>query len=1122
MSRKAAKSTPILVDDNPLWYQEAVIYEVHVRAFHDGNGDGIGDFQGLSEKLDYLQDLGVTALWLLPFYVSPLKDDGYDIADYTQIHPDYGTLHDFRLFLRAAHERGLRVITELVINHTSDQHPWFLRARDAKPGSSARNFYVWSDTQERYPEARIIFKDFEPSNWSWDPVAKAYYWHRFYSHQPDLNFDNPEVHEAIFDALDFWLDMGVDGLRLDAVPYLYEREGTNCENLAETHAFLKKLRQHVDSKYKNRMLLAEANQWPEDAVAYFGDGDECHMAFHFPVMPRLFMSLYMEDRFPVIDILDQTPAIPESSQWALFLRNHDELTLEMVTDEDRDYMYKVYASDPRARINLGIRRRLAPLLVNNRRRVELLNSLLFSLPGTPVIYYGDEIGMGDNIYLGDRNGVRTPMQWSADRNAGFSRANPQRLYLPVIIDPEHHYETVNVDAQQQNPASLLWWMKRLVLLRKNYQAFGRGSIEFLLPDNRKVLVFVRRLGDEIILVVANLSRFVNYVELDLSAYKGMVPVELFGHTRFPSIGELTYFLTLGPHAFYWFKLEQTRASEARAGIEGFEPPTLEVEGSWEAVLGGRPRTMLERSLPAYLLTCRWFGGKAQQIRSVKNVDVIPFPVDSATINLTTWAVDYIGGTPETYLLPLAYASGDRAFELRQSAPQALIAQLKIEGESGESEGILYDAMHEPGFLKSLLTALARGRRYKDTGAELLAQPSKVFRKLVGSTENPLEPLLIKRDQSNTSVAYGDRLMFKLFRRVTEGLNPDVEIGRFLTELEFAHVPPLAGHLELRKGRGEPATIGILQGLVANEGDAWRYTQDSLGYYFEEVLTRKVEVGAASLPNRSPVELAQQETPDLAKELIGTYLGSSCLLGQRTGEMHVALASDSKDPAFAPEPFTALYRRSLYQSMRSLADQSLGLLQKRLKRFPEEVQEHAAELLTLETEIFNRCRQLVERKIGGMRIRCHGDYHLGQVLYTGKDFVLIDFEGEPARSITERRLKRSPLRDVAGMLRSFNYAVLTKLRGGALRPEDAVQLKPWGRYWEFWISVSFLNGYFDVTRQSGLLPKTRDELNLLMNILLLDKAIYELNYELDNRPDWVAVPIEGILELIKTKMAVGPQ
>jgi len=447
---------------NVTWYKDAIIYEVHVRAFFDSVTDGIGDFGGLTQKLDYLEDLGVTAIWLLPFCPSPLRDDGYDIANYTDVHPSYGTLKDFQRFLREAHRRGLRVITELVLNHTSDQHGWFQRSRRALPGSRWRNYYVWSDTPEKYRDARIIFKDFESSNWSWDPVAKAYYWHRFYSHQPDLNWDNPEVREAMFDAMDFWLDLGIDGLRLDAVPYLFEREGTNCENLPETHQALRELRKHVDEKYQDRMLLAEANQWPEDAVAYFGQGDECHMAFHFPVMPRLFMSLRMEDRYPITDILKLTPPIPQSCQWALFLRNHDELTLEMVTDEERDYMNRTYARDREMRINLGIRRRLAPLLENDRRRIELMNALLFSLPGTPVIYYGDEIGMGDNVFLGDRNGVRTPMQWSPDRNAGFSRANPQRLYLPVNIDPEYHYETVNVEAQQNNPHSLLWWTKRLI------------------------------------------------------------------------------------------------------------------------------------------------------------------------------------------------------------------------------------------------------------------------------------------------------------------------------------------------------------------------------------------------------------------------------------------------------------------------------------------------------------------------------------------------------------------------------------------------------------------------------------------------------------------------------------
>jgi maltose alpha-D-glucosyltransferase/alpha-amylase len=1123
VNRRAKSSESLLLEDNPQWYKDAVVYEVHVRAYGDGNGDGIGDFPGLTEKLDYLQDLGVTVLWLLPFYPSPLKDDGYDIADYTSIHPDYGTLQDFKLFLQEAHRRGIRVITELVINHTSDQHPWFQRARLAKPGSRARNFYVWSDNQDKYSEARIIFKDFEPSNWSWDPVAKAYFWHRFYSHQPDLNFDNPQVWKAVFAVLDFWLELGVDGMRLDAVPYLYEREGTNCENLPETHAFLKQLRQHVDRKFKNRMLLAEANQWPEDAVTYFGSGDECHMAFHFPVMPRLFMAVHMEDRFPIIDILEQTPPIPEASQWALFLRNHDELTLEMVTDEDRDYMYKVYAHDPRARINLGIRRRLAPLLGNNRRKMELLNSLLFSLPGTPVIYYGDEIGMGDNIYLGDRNGVRTPMQWSADRNAGFSRANPQRLYLPVIIDPEHHYETVNVEAEQQNPSSLLWWMKRLVLLRKNYQSFGRGSIEFLYPENHKVLVFARRFQDEIILVVANLSRFVNYVELDLAPYKGMVPVELFGHTRFPTIGDLPYFLTLGPHSFYWFKLEPAHIAGGRAAMVGFEPPSLEISDSWENVLYSQARAALERTLPPYLLTCRWFGAKAQPIQSVKSIDIVSFSGDSIEAFFTTWELQYAGRTPETYLLPLAFAVGDRAFELRQSHPQAVIAQLRVEAKNSQTEGVLYDALYDPGFCKALLASVARSRRFRSDGVEIHAQPSKMFRSLAGKPEAILEPSLSKAEQSNTSIIFGDRLILKFFRRVTEGLNPDLEVGRFLSEkTSFANVPPLAGFFEIRRAEGAPATLGILQGLVAHQGDAWGYTLDSLGRYFEETLSRQLPPDAATIPQKPLAELGGQELPPLVHDLMGSYLSSAFLLGRRTGELHKALASDSKDPAFAPEPFTALYRRSLYQSLRALGEQSLSLLEERLAGLPEDLRPDAARILSLEGAILERFRQILDHKMTGARIRCHGDFHLGQALFTGKDFVIIDFEGEPARSLSERRLKRSPLRDVAAMLRSFNYAAVAKLKNNTLRPEDAVQLQSWARFWNAWVSVNYLKGYFETTASSSFMPKSQEESSFMLGVYMLEKALYELSYELNNRPQWVDVPIAGILELLEPQEANRPK
>src|SRR5580765_2725049 len=624
---------------DPLWYKDAVIYELHVKTFCDSDGDGMGDFRGLMEKLDYLQELGITAIWLLPFYPSPLRDDGYDIADYFDVNPNFGTLDDFRAFLDAAHRRNLRVITELVINHTSDQNPWFQKSRRAPLGSPERDFYVWSDTPEKYGDARIIFKDFETSNWAWDPVAKSYYWHRFYSHQPDLNFDNPAVHEMVQKVLDFWLGMGVDGLRLDAVPYLYEREGTNCENLPETHTYLKKLRAHMEAKFPGRMLLAEANQWPEDAVRYFGDGDESHMNFHFPLMPRMFMALQMEDRFPIVDILEQTPAIPESCQWAMFLRNHDELTLEMVTDEERDYMWQVYAADPQMRINVGIRRRLATLLENSRRRIELMNALLFSMPGTPVIYYGDEIGMGDNVYLGDRNGVRTPMQWSADRNAGFSRTNPQRLVLPIIIDPEYHYEAINVDGQQNNSNSLLWWMKWLIALRKRHKAFGRGTLEFVQPSNRKILAFLRSYENETILIVANLSRFVQYVELDLSRFVDATPVELFGQTEFPPIGDLPYFITLGPHSFYWFKLEAAHPAATRAADEA-QLPSLEVAGPWENILAPGTKSRLEKILPGYLKNCRWFGGKARKVRAVTLADSVSIPFDSDAAYMTIVEVNY--------------------------------------------------------------------------------------------------------------------------------------------------------------------------------------------------------------------------------------------------------------------------------------------------------------------------------------------------------------------------------------------------------------------------------------------------------------------------------------------------
>src|SRR5712672_2470895 len=597
------------LDDDASWYKGAIIYQLHVKSFADSNNDGVGDFAGLTQKLDYLQDLGVTTLWLMPFYPSPGRDDGYDISDYGQINPELGTMKDFRRFMQEAKRRGLRVITELVINHTSDQHPWFQRARRAGAHTDARNWYVWSDTDQRYAGTRIIFNDTEKSNWAWDPAASAYYWHRFFSHQPDLNYDNPRVLHAMIQVMQRWLDFGVDGFRLDAIPYLCEREGTGNENLPETHEVIKKIRAELDSYAPGKLLLAEANQWPEDVSAYFGDGDECHMAYHFPLMPRIFMAIAQEDRFPISDILRQTPDIPSNCQWALFLRNHDELTLEMVTDVERDYLWSTYATDPRARINLGIRRRLAPLMDNDRRKIELMKSLLLSFPGTPVLYYGDEIGMGDNIYLGDRNGVRTPMQWTPDRNGGFSRCDPARLFLPTVMDPVYGFEAVNVEAQSRNIASLLSWTKRLITVRKSSKVFGRGSLAFIRTRNRSVLVYTRHHENDVILCVANLSRSAQATEIDLSQWRGRIPLEMLGRRNFPPIGDQPYVVTLAPYGFFWFYLcEQAGEIESPSIAPEFE--TLVVTEGWRSLSHGRARMILERDvLPAFLASRRWFPGK---------------------------------------------------------------------------------------------------------------------------------------------------------------------------------------------------------------------------------------------------------------------------------------------------------------------------------------------------------------------------------------------------------------------------------------------------------------------------------------------------------------------------------
>jgi maltose alpha-D-glucosyltransferase/alpha-amylase len=1109
-------------DDDPLWYKDAIVYELHVRAFYDTNADGVGDFPGLTSRLDYLRDLGVTAVWLLPFYPSPLRDDGYDISDYTKIHPAYGTLKDFRAFIRAADERGLRVITELVVNHTSDQHPWFRRARQAPPGSRHRDFYVWSDDPRKYREARIIFKDFERSNWTYDYEARSYYWHRFYSHQPDLNFDSPMVRNAVVRLMSFWLNMGVSGLRLDAVPYLYERDGTTCENLPETHAFLRELRREVDRRFKNRMLLAEANQWAEDTAAYFGQGDECHMAYHFPLMPRMFMAIRMEDRFPIVDILQQTPQIPDTCQWGIFLRNHDELTLEMVTDEERDFMYRVYAHERQARINLGIRRRLAPLLNNDRKKMELMKALSFSLPGTPIVYYGDEIGMGDNFYLGDRNGVRTPMQWNSDRNAGFSTANPQKLYLPVNIDPEYHYETINVEAQQNNPDSFLWWMKRIIALRRRYRAFGRGSIDFLYPENRKILAFIRKYEGETLLVVANLSRHAQHAYLNLgAAMAGVVPVELFGRAEFPPITEGPYPLSLGPYAFYWFSLEakQQKVEESLKAAEA-TAAALVVRRGPEDLLKRTYRPRFEAALIRYLRRARWFGGKSRRIRAGTIAEAIPLPFDGSQAFLVVLRVEYTEGEPELYLMPVAFATGERVGQLSADPLHPVIATVELRGAAQAGAVVAYDALASPEFRQALVDGIGRRRTYRGLQGNVMAYRTRgVYTRTRGPMSETMESTLLRAEQSNSSITYGDRFVLKLYRRLEDGTSPELEIGRFLTDgVAFANAPNVAGALEYRtSAESEPVTFAVLHTYVRNEGNAWTYTLDALGRYYDNVLARP-GVSAPLPVAKTPVQVSQESPPPLVTELIAPYLESVRVLGQRTAELHLALASAVDDAAFAPEPFSIVYQRALFHGHRAFMVQVMNSLKSIQRSLQPPAQEEAARVLERNDAILARFQSVTRRRISAMRIRCHGDYHLGQVLHTGGDFVIIDFEGEPARSLGERRIKHSPLKDVAGMLRSFHYAAHLALHGQTstvVRGEDIPVLEQWARAWYLWVSAAFLRSYLDLMSDTPVLPSAAEDVAAMLDGYLLQKALYEIQYEMNNRPDWLIVPLRGIMQVLES-------
>lgn len=1099
-------------DDEVYWYKEAVIYEVHVRAFCDSNGDGIGDFKGLISRIDYLVDLGVNVIWLLPFYPSPQKDDGYDISNYTDIHPLYGTIQDFRLFLQEAHQRGLRVITELVLNHTSDQHEWFQQSRTASIGDPMRNFYVWSDDPQKYKGTRIIFKDYEVSNWTWDPIAKSYYWHRFYSHQPDLNYDNPMVIKKMFEVVDFWFALGVDGMRIDAVPYLIEREGTSSENLPETHAILKKLRQHIDQKFKHKMLLAEANQWPEDAVSYFGNGDECHMCFHFPLMPRLFMAIRMEDRFSIIDILNQTPNIPESCQWALFLRNHDELTLEMVTDEERDYMYNTYAEDPRAQLNLGIRHRLAPLLQNDRRQIELLHILLFSMPGTPVIYYGDEIGMGDNIYLGDRNGVRTPFQWTPDRNAGFSIADPQKLFLPAIISSEFHYETINVENQQKNPNSLLWWMKKLISYRKRYRCLSRGTLEFVAPRNTSVLAFVRSLGDETMLIVVNLSRKSQYAELDLSSYAGIKPIEVFGRVKFPIIGNMPYLITLGPYASYWFQLNVGK--EVPASVPSYLNIVIGADSNpFYELRRPSQRAKFEEHLIAYLSSMRWFAGKSKEIENVKLLDIYNLDDDRGEDGF--WAlgiveVNFVDRTRDQYLLTLGFTDGQKAQNLIENDRKSVIAHAIIRFEESK-QAVFFDAATDSRFFEQILNIIIDPYKYK-IGREGVLFVRRTQDPYQFDSENLPQAIYRQFEHSNSCMVYGQELFLKMYRKLDFGQNPEIEICNYLSSRSFKQGPSLIASVDLIH-KDKTFSVGILQRYVHSEKDAWQMTIDYLTQMCEQILVDNYSLSVNDLPQKSRLsDLFKADVPESITRYGTWYLGQIKMLSTALANLHLSLGDFDGPDAFSPEELTPFYQRSMFQSLRNWTEKAMQVLGEKVQTSMDEERRLYKTALSLKQTIYQRIEPLKKITIDSYRIRCHGDFHLGQVLSTGANLIIVDFEGEPARSIKERRVKRSSLRDVAGLMRSIDYAAHYVLKVH-IRSEDRSKLADFLRSWSLVMQVQFLKAYYDQMATSRLIPQNLDDFILLTECLLFEKVLYEIIYEADNRPQWLDIPVQGLLDLL---------
>ncbi len=1085
-----------MIDRNDVrWYRDAIIYQLHVKSFFDANNDGIGDFGGLTQKLDYIKELGVTAIWVMPFYPSPLRDDGYDISYYRGINPAYGSQRDFKLFVRAAHERGLRVITELVINHTSDQHPWFKRARAAKPGSAARNFYVWSNTDVGYRDAPIIFLDTEKSNWTWDDQAQAFYWHRFYAHQPDLNFDNPRVIEAVLDVMAYWLDMGVDGLRLDAIPYLVEREGTSCENLPETHGVIKKIRAAVDARYPDRMLLAEANLWPEETAQYFGEGDECHMAFHFPLMPRIYMALAQEDRHPITDIMRQTPEIPENAQWAIFLRNHDEMTLAMVTDKERDYLWSFYAADPRARINLGIRRRLAPLLENDRRKIELLNSLLLSMPGTPVIYYGDEIGMGDNIYLGDRDGVRTPMQWSLDRNGGFSRADPAKLFLPAIQDPVYGFGAVNVEAQLASPSSLLTWMRRMIAVRRSHHSFGRGTLRFLYPANRKVLAYLRETPNERILCVANVSRAPQAVELDLVEFKDAIPMELTAGSVFPAINSRSYLLTLPSYGFFWFKLE---SAEANKELENQQLTpglfTLVATGKLETILSGRELVAFETNVaPRFLASRRWFSETPISGVSVKDFAVLRDGGQSCFV-LPLLDVKLPNGRVESYFAPLA------AEPETEHGPAATYAAARL--RRGAMTGVLYEADACEGFAASLLAALRRDERLRTIhGREIIFSPTPCLgdEPLIDTTDVQR----IGAGKRNSSLVIASQMMLKIHHRLHSGGDPEVEVLRFLTDVaQFANSPPVLGVIEYVDDADNHTVLAILQTYMRNQGDAWTWTLEALKRILED---------AALTPGQD--EHATHEG-------FGTYVPHMQRLGMRTAEMHKALATPTTDPGFKAEPLTLDDVRQSADEARALAKRAFARLRKIGPETSKQTRATAERLLARRQECLGLIDELAQEPQGAIKIRIHGDYRLDRLLVVKDDVIMVDFADFPSASLYQRRAKASPLRDVAVMLRSFAQAVAAAKRDLAGRVPDSTLAAAGLREELVEFSQIFIRSYMDAARDSPIWIEDKETRVRLLVLYLLAEALEEIDHQGQFRPEWLDTPIEGVIAILD-RMAKAP-